>query len=74
MRSDHVSERRFWIQRLSKTSLRALHILGVVGAGGRNITRRRKTPVAELLVYCNVDRKHIDVLGSRTGLALAYSA
>ncbi|UXK07833.1 hypothetical protein N5094_15740 [Shewanella putrefaciens] len=34
MRSDHVSERRFWIQRLSKTSLRALHILGVVGAGG----------------------------------------
>ncbi|MCH1929702.1 hypothetical protein L9G16_05860 [Shewanella sp. A25] len=29
-----VSETRFWIQRLSKTSLRALHILGICGAGG----------------------------------------
>ncbi|QYJ88097.1 hypothetical protein K0I73_15165 [Shewanella mesophila] len=29
-----ISERQFWVQRLSKTSLRALHILGVVGAGG----------------------------------------
>ncbi|MCL1088211.1 hypothetical protein L2744_00995 [Shewanella profunda] len=34
MHKDHVSEKRFWVQRLSKTSLRALHILGVVGAGG----------------------------------------
>ncbi|MDO6620303.1 MULTISPECIES: hypothetical protein [unclassified Shewanella] len=29
-----VSEVQFWIQRLGKTSLRALHIVGVVGAGG----------------------------------------
>ncbi|MCG9697629.1 hypothetical protein [Shewanella sp. Isolate11] len=29
-----ISEKQFWLQRLSKTSLRALHILGVVGAGG----------------------------------------
>ncbi|WP_076540548.1 hypothetical protein [Shewanella sp. UCD-KL21] len=29
-----VSEVHFWIQRLGKTSLRALHIVGVVGAGG----------------------------------------
>ncbi|QDE29934.1 MULTISPECIES: hypothetical protein [Shewanella] len=29
-----VSTRRFWIERLSKTSLRALHIIGVVGSGG----------------------------------------
>ncbi|MGX9459915.1 hypothetical protein ACWXWU_01560 [Shewanella sp. A14] len=29
-----VSEGRFWIERLSKTSLRAVHIIGVVGSGG----------------------------------------
>ncbi len=29
-----ISEKQFWLQRLSKTTLRALHILGVVGAGG----------------------------------------
>ncbi|WP_144212696.1 hypothetical protein [Shewanella donghaensis] len=29
-----VSEVKFWIQRLGKTTLRALHIVGVVGAGG----------------------------------------
>ncbi|PIW61800.1 hypothetical protein [Shewanella sp. CG12_big_fil_rev_8_21_14_0_65_47_15] len=34
MREEHISEKRFWVQRLSKTILRALHILGVVGAGG----------------------------------------
>lgn len=34
MREEHISEKLFWVQRLSKTILRALHILGVVGAGG----------------------------------------
>ncbi|UJF22738.1 hypothetical protein [Shewanella sp. OMA3-2] len=29
-----LSETRFWFQRLAKTGLRALHIIGVVGAGG----------------------------------------
>ncbi|MDO6611142.1 hypothetical protein Q4601_09960 [Shewanella sp. 1_MG-2023] len=29
-----VSEFQFWLQRLGKTSLRALHIVGIVGAGG----------------------------------------
>ncbi|MDD8061118.1 MULTISPECIES: hypothetical protein [Shewanella] len=29
-----VSEGRFWIERISKTSLRAIHIIGVVGSGG----------------------------------------
>jgi hypothetical protein len=29
-----LSEKRFWFERLTKTSLRALHIIGVVGAGG----------------------------------------
>ncbi|MBR9728358.1 hypothetical protein ACFOD0_11245 [Shewanella intestini] len=29
-----LSEKRFWFERLSKTVLRALHIVGVVGAGG----------------------------------------
>ncbi|AZG33764.1 MULTISPECIES: hypothetical protein [Shewanella] len=29
-----VSSLRFWIERISKTSLRALHIIGVVGSGG----------------------------------------
>jgi hypothetical protein len=29
-----VSNRRFWIERISKTSLRALHIIGIVGSGG----------------------------------------
>ena len=29
-----VSDRRFWIERISKTALRALHIIGVVGSGG----------------------------------------
>ncbi|MFT6978379.1 MAG: hypothetical protein ACJAZA_002117 [Shewanella psychromarinicola] len=29
-----VSNLRFWIERISKTSLRALHIIGVVGSGG----------------------------------------
>ncbi|MEI8613440.1 hypothetical protein P4S54_06935 [Shewanella sp. PP-He15 brown] len=34
MQKQGISEKRFWIQRLSKTSLRALHILGIVGVGG----------------------------------------
>lgn len=34
MQDKPLSEKRFWLQRLSKTSLRALHILGVVGLGG----------------------------------------
>ena len=29
-----LSETRFWFERLTKTGLRALHIIGVVGAGG----------------------------------------
>jgi hypothetical protein len=29
-----VSDRRFWIERISKTTLRAVHIIGVVGSGG----------------------------------------
>jgi len=29
-----VSVHRFWIERISKTVLRALHIIGVVGSGG----------------------------------------
>lgn len=29
-----LSETRFWFKRLTKTGLRALHIIGVVGAGG----------------------------------------
>ncbi|MGI1943307.1 hypothetical protein [Shewanella glacialipiscicola] len=34
MQKKTISEKRFWFQRLSKTSLRALHILGIIGAGG----------------------------------------
>ncbi|MGL4449329.1 MAG: hypothetical protein ACRCUH_01345 [Shewanella sp.] len=34
MAEGFISQKRFWIQRLSKTMLRALHILGVVGSGG----------------------------------------
>lgn len=34
MHKQGISEKRFWFQRLSKTSLRALHILGIVGVGG----------------------------------------
>ena len=29
-----ISEKQFWLQRLSKTSIRAIHILGITGAGG----------------------------------------
>lgn len=29
-----LSETRFWIQRLSKTAIRALHILGIAGSAG----------------------------------------
>ncbi|PSW09996.1 hypothetical protein C9I98_25420 [Photobacterium sanctipauli] len=29
-----MSETRFWIQRLSKTAIRALHILGIAGSAG----------------------------------------
>ncbi|USD38307.1 MULTISPECIES: hypothetical protein [Ferrimonas] len=29
-----LSEKQFWIQRLSKSSLRALHVLGIIGASG----------------------------------------
>ncbi len=34
MKHQNISEKQFWLQRLSKSTLRALHILGVVGAGG----------------------------------------
>ncbi|ESE41800.1 hypothetical protein [Shewanella decolorationis] len=34
MARQQISEKRFWMQRLTKTSFRALHILGIVGAGG----------------------------------------
>lgn len=34
MQGQELSAKRFWLQRLSKTSLRALHILGIVGVGG----------------------------------------
>lgn len=34
MARKELSEKQFWIQRFSKTSLRALHILGITGAGG----------------------------------------
>ncbi|MBZ4679837.1 MULTISPECIES: hypothetical protein [Shewanella] len=34
MTKTQMSEKQFWLQRLCKTSLRALHILGIVGAGG----------------------------------------
>ncbi|TKB49418.1 hypothetical protein FCL40_08785 [Ferrimonas sediminicola] len=30
----HIPERQFWIQRLGKSSLRALHVLGIIGASG----------------------------------------
>ncbi|WP_261396926.1 hypothetical protein [Photobacterium rosenbergii] len=29
-----MSETRFWIQRLSKTAIRAMHILGIAGSAG----------------------------------------
>ena len=29
-----VSNSRFWFKRISKTSLRAMHIIGIVGSGG----------------------------------------
>lgn len=34
MNHNHLPQSQFWIQRLSKTTLRALHILGIVGVGG----------------------------------------
>ena len=34
MAKSKLTEKQFWLQRLSKTSLRAVHILGVTGAGG----------------------------------------
>ncbi len=34
MNKSTKEELTFWFQRLSKTTLRALHILGIVGAGG----------------------------------------
>ncbi|MGL4713052.1 MAG: hypothetical protein ACRCWP_11015 [Shewanella sp.] len=34
MQRQGISEKRFWFQRLSKTSLRALHVLGIIGVGG----------------------------------------
>ena len=32
--SKGLTEKQFWIQRLSKSTLRALHVLGIVGASG----------------------------------------
>ncbi|QYK02086.1 hypothetical protein [Shewanella psychrotolerans] len=43
-----ISEKQFWVQRLSKTSLRALHILGVVGAGGGILL---SVPMADWALY-----------------------
>ncbi len=34
MAKNTLSEAQFWSQRIAKTSLRALHILGIVGSGG----------------------------------------
>lgn len=34
MKKSSISEKQFWVQRLGKTSLRALHILGIAGSGG----------------------------------------
>ncbi|SQH75260.1 conserved membrane protein of unknown function [Shewanella benthica] len=34
MKNTKLSERQFWLQRLGKTALRAIHILGITGAGG----------------------------------------
>lgn len=34
MANKELSESSFWIQRIGKTSLRALHLLGVCGVGG----------------------------------------
>lgn len=34
MATSELSELQFWLQRITKTTLRALHILGIVGAGG----------------------------------------
>lgn len=34
MKKSKLSEKQFWFQRLGKTSLRAVHILGITGAGG----------------------------------------
>ncbi|WP_299797463.1 hypothetical protein [uncultured Shewanella sp.] len=34
MKKSKLSEKQFWFQRISKTSLRAFHILGITGAGG----------------------------------------
>ena len=42
-----ISEKQFWLQRLSKTSLRALHILGITGAGGGILLGVDKT------LWCN---------------------
>lgn len=34
MADKELSEKRFWIQRISKTALRAVHLLGICGVGG----------------------------------------
>ncbi|BDM63303.1 hypothetical protein NFHSH190041_07550 [Shewanella sp. NFH-SH190041] len=34
MTKHSISERRYWAQRLGKTALRAIHILGIAGSGG----------------------------------------
>ncbi|WP_028772111.1 hypothetical protein [Shewanella waksmanii] len=43
-----LSEAQFWAQRLGKTSLRAIHILGVTGAGGGILLQ---VPQSEWIFY-----------------------
>ncbi|ABV86068.1 hypothetical protein [Shewanella pealeana] len=48
MARKELSEKQFMVQRLSKTALRALHILGVTGAGGGILLQ---VPQDQWLVY-----------------------
>ena len=59
MKKSSISEKQFWVQRLGKTSLRALHILGVAGCGGGILL---SVPQAQWLNYW--------ILAMATGCAL----
>ncbi|WOT05680.1 hypothetical protein [Shewanella youngdeokensis] len=43
-----LTEKQFWAQRLTKTALRAIHILGITGAGGGILMH---VPQEQWLVY-----------------------
>jgi len=48
MAKTELTETQFWIQRCSKTGLRALHILGIIGAGGGILMQ---VPQEKWLIY-----------------------